>query len=167
MRIKVKLSSTSIREAKKKVEDYRKDLERKTRLLVQTLVDEGFLKAREFVPVDTGVAQSSIIGYVNSDTGKGIIRAGEYCSFIEFGTGVVGASNPHPSAEYLAAMQWAYASGKMIFTTKDGKTGWFYPTKDGEWRFTQGMPSRPFMYDTVQYLLQEYKRIAKEVFKDG
>lgn len=164
MRIKLKLSSSSIRNAQQKVEEYRRELEEKTKLLVSELVKEGFLKARALVPVDTGVAQSSIIGYVDGDTGTGIIRAGGYCSFIEFGTGVVGRASQHPSPEYLAAMQWAYASGKTIFTTKDGKTGWFYPTKDGEWRFTEGMPSRPFMYNTVQYLKHEYKRIAKEVF---
>lgn len=165
MRIKVRLSLDSINDAKKKVEKYRRELDTNCKALVQHLVNEGLIKAQELVPVDTGVAQSSIIGYVDEDTGSGIIRAGGYCSFIEFRTGVVGLNSPHPSPEYLAAMQWAYASGKTIFTTKDGKTGWFYPTKDGGWRFTQGIPSRPFMYETVQYLKAEYKRIRNEVFK--
>jgi len=29
------------------------------------------------------------------------------------------------------------------------------------------MPSRPFMYETAQYLRKEAQKIASEVFKDG
>lgn len=119
------------------------------------------------VPVDTGVAQASIIGYIDEAEGIGVISAGGYCKYIEFGTGVRGRDNAHPSAEYKAIMQWAYNSGATIFTTEDGREGWYYPADDGTWRFTEGMPSRPFMYETAQYLRREAHRIAREVISGG
>ena len=51
-----------------------------------------------------------------------------------------------------------------IFTTQDGRVGWIYPTDDGGFRFTEGMQSRPFMYETALELQREFPRIAKEVF---
>jgi hypothetical protein len=62
-------------------------------------------------------------------------------------------------------MSWAYGSGGTIFTTKDGRTGWYYPADDGTYKFTEGMPSRPFMYETVQYLKKQCSRVAKEAFR--
>lgn len=157
----------SIDAAIKELEKRKRAIHKHAEELTQLLTNLGVEKARDLVPVDTGVAQSSIIGYIDDAEGIGIIRAGGYCKYIEFGTGVRGRESPHPSAEYKAIMQWAYNSGATIFTTKDGKEGWYYPVGDGTWRFTEGMPSRPFMYETAQYLRKEAQKIASEVFKDG
>lgn len=157
----------SIDAAIKELEKRKRAIHKQAEELTQLLTNLGVEKARDLVPVDTGVAQSSIIGYIDDAEGIGIIRAGGYCKYIEFGTGVRGRESPHPSAEYKAIMQWAYNSGATIFTTKNGKEGWYYPVGDGTWRFTEGMPSRPFLYETAQYLRKEAKRLAREVFKDG
>lgn len=157
----------SIDAAIKELEKRKRAIHKHAEELTQLLTNLGVEKARDLVPVDTGVAQSSIIGYIDDAEGIGIIRAGGYCKYIEFGTGVRGRESPHPSAEYKAIMQWAYNSGATIFTTKNGKEGWYYPVGDGTWRFTEGMPSRPFLYETAQYLRKEAKRLAREVFKDG
>lgn len=157
----------SIDAAIKELEKRKREIHKCAEELTRLLTNLGVEKARDLVPVDTGVAQSSIIGYIDDAEGIGIIRAGGYCKYIEFGTGVRGRESPHPSAEYKAIMQWAYNSGATIFTTKNGKEGWYYPVGDGTWRFTEGMPSRPFLYETAQYLRKEAKRLAKEVFKDG
>lgn len=161
------LDPKSIDDAIKELEKYQESLDEKAESLVRLLTNLGIEKARELVPVDTGVAQASIIGYVDDAEGIGIIKAGGYCKYIEFGTGVRGRESKHPSPEYLAIMQWAYNSGATIFTTKDGREGWYYPVGDGTWRFTEGMSSRPFMYETAQYLKKEAKRLAKEVFENG
>ena len=161
------LDPNSIQEAIDKLEKKKKTIDQKAESLVRLLTQLGLEKARDIIPIDTGVAQASIIGYVDESEGVGIIRAGGYCKYIEFGTGVKGSSNKHPSAEYMAIMGWAYNVGATIFTTKDGREGWYYPADDGTWKFTQGIPSRPFMYETAQYLKKEAKRLAKEIFKDG
>ena len=166
MKIKVNpLDPDSIDEAIAEIERYETFVAEKAQELVRLLKELGVEKAKELVPVDTGVAQASIIGYMGED--KGIIQAGGYCKYIEFGTGVRGLGSQHPSPEYLAIMQWAYNSGATIFTTKDGREGWYYPADDGSWRFTEGMPSRPFMFETAQYLKSEAARLAKEAFING
>ena len=166
MKIKVNpLDPDSIDEAIAEIERYETFVAEKAQELVRLLKELGVEKAKELVPVDTGVAQASIIGYMDED--KGIIQAGGYCKYIEFGTGVRGLGSQHPSPEYLAIMQWAYNSGATIFTTKDGREGWYYPADDGSWRFTEGMPSRPFMFETAQYLKREAARLAKEAFING
>jgi hypothetical protein len=88
----------------------------------------------------------------------------DHVAFVEFGTGVVGQNSPHKNGEYLSKAAWNYASGTKIFTTKDGRVGWIYPTDDGGFRFTEGVKSRPFMYETALELQREFPRIAKEVF---
>ena len=166
MKIKVNpLDPDSIDEAIAEIERYETFVAEKAQEFVRLLKELGVEKAKELVPVDTGVAQASIIGYM--DENKGIIQAGGYCKYIEFGTGVRGLGSQHPSPEYLAIMQWAYNSGATIFTTKDGREGWYYPADDGSWRFTEGMPSRPFMFETAKYLKSEATRLAKEAFING
>ena len=131
----------------------------------------GVKTAQAKVPVRTGQAQASIVGYVFDN--HGFVKAGGYCAFIEFGTGArggnfsVASGDIHPSKEWIALMGWVYGSGGTIFTTKDGRTGWYYPVDEArtQWRFTEGMPSRPFMFETAKILKEEVPKLAKEVFK--
>jgi HK97 gp10 family phage protein len=144
---------------------YKDSLGDKCNDIVRELMSIGVDNAKVLCPVDTGEARDSITGYVDESSRTATIIAGSHCIYIEFGTGVVGAGSSHPSAEWIAFMSWAYGSGGTIFTTKDGRTGWYYPADDGTWKFTEGMPSRPFMYETVQYLKRQCSRVAKEAFK--
>lgn len=101
----------------------------------------------------------------NPATKKGalILKGGEGADnvgfFVEFGTGVVGLSHQHPEA-YKAG--WGYDD------YGHGEKGWWYPTdeqdpnpykkvdSEGQLRaWTKGMPSRPFMYDTMVWLRQQ------------
>lgn len=164
MKIKVNIfDPDSIEDAINELEESKDELHKKVDDFIEELTIAGLIKATELIPVDTGEAQNSIDAYIDEETGHGIIKAGGYCKFIEFGTGVIGKKDHHPSPEYMAIMKWAYGVGATIHTTEEGKTGWFYPDDDGNWRFTEGMPSRPFMYDTAQFL----KREAIRMIKDG
>lgn len=149
------------------LEAYKKSLEDKCNEIVLQLEEMGIKHAKALCPVDKGEARDSIIGYMDETEHTATIIAGSHCIYIEFGTGVVGGTSPHPSPEWLAFMSWAYGSGGTIFTTADGRTGWYYPADDGTWRFTEGMPARPFMYETVQYLKKQRLKVAKGIFKDG
>lgn len=171
------LSTSSIDEAIRRLEGYEKSLEQKTQEFISRMVGEGKMKAIELVPVNTGVAMNSIAGYI--ENGRGIIWAGGYCAYIEFGTGLRGGNlnggtmgsasiaDRHPDLEWIRMMNWVYGSGGKIFTTKDGRVGWYYPVGDGTFRFTEGMPSRPFMYETMKYLKSEASRLMKEIFANG
>lgn len=158
-----------LKNAIKELKAYKKKVETNTRLLVQRLTDYGAEVARiKIVGLGayySGELLSGVEGYFSPSLNTGFVRVtSDHVAFVEFGTGIVGQSNPHRNGEYLAKASWAYASGRKIFTTKDGRVGWIYPTDDGGFRFTEGMESRPFMYETALELQRTFPRIAKEVF---
>jgi hypothetical protein len=159
----------SVKRAIKELQQYKKDVETKTRLLVQRLTDYGAEIARvKIVSMGayyTGELLSCVDGYYSPSLNAGFVRiTSDHAAFVEFGTGIKGQNSPHRNGEYLARASWSYASGKKIFTTQDGRVGWIYPTDDGGFRFTEGMPSRPFMYETSLELQSNFQRVAKEVF---
>lgn len=167
--IEIRLDPKSIENAIKELEAYKKEVEQKARLLVQRLTDYGAdiarIKIVDMGAVYSGELLSGVDGYFSPLLNAGVVRVtSDHVAFVEFGTGVVGQQSPHTNGEYLSKAAWGYATGQKIFTTKDGKTGWIYPTDDGGFRFTEGMKSRPFMYQTALELQREFPRMAKEVF---
>ena len=153
----------------RRLNEYQKEVEAKTIELAQRLTDLGAeivrIKIVEMGAYYSGELLSGVSGYFSPTLNTGFVRVtSDHAAFVEFGTGVVGQANPHKNGEYLSKASWGYATGSKIFTTKDGKTGWIYPTDDGGFRFTEGMPSRPFMYETAKELESRYKQIAREVF---
>ena len=153
----------------RRLNEYQKEVEAKTIELAQRLTDLGAeivrIKITEMDAVDTGELLSGVGGYFDPVLNMGYIQVtSDHAAFVEFGTGVALGNTLHPSAEYLAKVSWAYGSGEHIFTTKDGKIGWIYKTDDGKFRFTEGMSSRPFMYETAQELGKRFEQIAREVF---
>ena len=167
--ISVKLDPQEIANAIEEIRGYQKEVEQKARLLVEKLVDEGANLARVKIvnmgAFDSGDLLSGVGGYFSPLLNAGFVRVtSDHAAFVEFGTGVIGQSNPHQNGEYLARASWGYATGPKIFTTKDGRVGWIYPTDDGGFRFTEGMKSRPFLYETALELQRIFPRMAKEVF---
>lgn len=165
--IKMKLDPQSIAEAIEEIERYKADLERRVRLLLKRLTDEGVQIAKAKV-VEHGIIHdaeltNSINGYVSVALGAGFIRVNdEHAVFFEFGTGPKGASNPHPLGGKYKSEGW--------FTKADGKPmdelyGW-KPLGDDKnvYFFTEGQKAKPFMYETAQKLRDEFPRIVKEVF---
>ena len=167
--IRVELSPKGVASAIKELEAYKKEVETKAKLLVQRLTDMGAdlvrVKIVSMGAYYSGELLSGVSGYYSPALNAGFVKVtSDHVAFVEFGTGVVGQSATHPNAEYLAKAAWGYATGPKIFTTKDGRVGWIYPTDDGGYRFTEGMASRPFMYETALELQREFPRIAREVF---
>ena len=167
--IRARLDPVSIAAAITEIQEYQKEVEQKVRLLIQRLTDEGANLARVKIvglgAVDEGELLSGVDGYYSPALNVGFVRvSSDHVAFVEFGTGVIGAASPHKNGEYLAKAAWGYATGPKIFTTKDGRVGWIYPTDDGSFRFTEGMRARPFMYETALELQHQFPKIAKEVF---
>ena len=167
--IAVKLDPQGVADAIKEIMQYQKDVENKVRLLIQRLTDLGAEIARiKIVSMGayySGELLSGVDGYYSPTLNIGFVRVtSDHVAFVEFGTGVVGQNNPHKNGEYLSIAAWQYAVGPKIFTTKDGRVGWIYPTDDGGFRFTEGMKSRPFMYETALELQKNFPNIVKAVF---
>ena len=162
------LDPKSVDKAIKELNAYKKEVETKTVALAQRLTDLGAeivrMKIVSMGAYDSGELLSGVDGYFSPSLNAGFIRVtSDHVAFVEFGTGVVG-DGTYTNGEYLSKASWGYATGSKIFTTQDGRVGWIYPTDDGGFRFTEGMKSRPFMYETALELERQYMQIAKEVF---
>lgn len=168
--LKADLSISSIRNLQKELEKYRDSLTYKCRLLAEKLSERGVEIARvqiaDLDAIFTGELIQSLHSEYKGSTPYGAIFAiltdSDHAAFVEFGTGPIGQENPYPY-ELPEGVSWQYASGKTIRQLADGRYGWFYP-KDGQWYFTEGMPARPFMYETSLELQKIVVEVAKEVF---
>jgi len=93
----------------------------------------------------------------------GQILGADYIIYVEYGTGVVGASDPNPNAP----VGWDYASGEKIITTKDGKIGWYYFNAEiGRVVFTEGMKPRPFMRPAFEEVIVGLPSTVKVRFEE-
>ena len=150
--INIALSKQNVEKAIKELNKYKKDLLEKIDKILSSLTDMGVNIARakvlEMNINDTGNLLSSIGGYYSPNLKAGFIIVNcEYAVFVEFGTGIVGKQNPY-QGKAMAQVGYKYGGGTKYISTKDGRIGWYYPTDDGTWKFTEGLPSRPFMYET-------------------
>lgn len=162
--IKVKLDPDSIAKAISELQMYKEEVERRVHLLIETLTDRGADIARAKVVEMDALYSGELLGSINSylfafgGNPVGFIRVNaEYGMFVEFGTGIVGKNSTHHPAH--GAFDWEHD------VHAHGEAGWWYPGDDGKAHWTQGQPSRPFMYETAQQLKEEFPKIVKEVFR--
>lgn len=164
----------SIQAAVKALRDYENSLEYKCRLLAETLAKKGVEIAKVQIADLDAIFTSELLQSINSEyvgsvKGGGVwavVAGTDHAAFVEFGTGVVGKQSPY-KGNLPEGVDWQYASGKTIRQLADGRYGWFYPADDGKWYFTEGMPSRPFMYLTAIELRDIVSQTAKVVFGSG
>lgn len=165
-RYKTNLSARGFRNLAKQVREYRKSLTDKCEEFAYRLAEEGVaiaqMKILDFDAVLTGELLNSMnlrAGDIYSNGASYYIYTDcAWAKFVEFGTGVVGSESPHPDTSI---------SGWKYDVNEHGENGWFY-FSDGEWNWTKGMPSRPFMFETGQELrdMSRIAHIAREVFGD-
>ena len=155
---KITVSLGNIGEAIRQVEEYEKKLQQNLKVFLNKLLEDGVEIAKatvvELDAVESVDLYKSLDKLVYVEGEKGIIFTdSKHACFVEFGTGVEGSAEPHPT------QPWAYD------TNGHGKDGWYYfDEKQGRVRYTQGMPSRPFMYYTAKELERRAVEIAREVF---
>ena len=169
---KTDLSRSGIADLRKQLVDYNNNvLQQKVDLLAKRLAEKGVAIAQTNIETYDAIFTGELISSIEARYGgstKGtavfyVVADSRHAVFVEFGTGQLGleGSYPYPFPE---GVEWNYNTGKTIFEIENGQYGWFYPAEDGTWRFTQGMPSRPFMYETAVELMTEIAKTAKEVF---
>lgn len=170
-KITITLSQKSIQDAISQIKAYQNDLAYKCQLLAEKLAERGVEIARLQLADLDAIFTTELISSVHAEY-KGSVKGGgiwavvagtDHAMFVEFGTGIVGKRSPYPG-NLPDGIDWQYASGKTIRQLADGRYGWFYKDDDGQWWFTEGMPSRPFMYYTAQELEKIVVETAREVF---
>ena len=75
---------------------------------------------------------------------------GGHATFVEYGTGIVGANSPHAEAA---------EDGVEYDRNNHGESGWNYP-KDGRFYHTKGQPSRPFMLSARSKIAKRGKTLV-------
>ena len=166
------LSVKGLENLKKQLLDYKNNtLQQKLNIFAKTLSEKGVVIAQANIAGLDAIFTGELISSIHTRKGSGskgtaifyIVADSKHAAFVEFGTGQLGQEGgyPYPFPEGIA---WEYSTGKTIFEIETGQYGWFYPGDDGKWYFTQGMPSRPFMYETSLELMQIIKETALEVF---
>lgn len=161
---KANLSARSFRQLARNIRDYRKSLQDKCEEFAYRMAEEGVAIAQLKILGFDAVMTGELLDSMNLEAGDIVSNGATYyvytdcdwASFVEFGTGVIGSENPHPET---GLANWKYD------VNNHGESGWWY-FNDGEWHWTKGMPSRPFMYETGQELrdMSVILNIAKDVF---
>lgn len=178
-RIKGELSVKGIRDIQKQLEDYKHNVIIRTRALAEALATKGVPIAKARISTMDAIFEGELINSISADllANKSygavfVVKAdSEHAAFVEFGTGQMGAEMPYPYP-LPDGLDWRPTPDdkggwhNKIFQIDEGEYGWLF-YKNGEWWFTQGMPSRPFMYETGWELSQIklVEQTAREVFR--
>lgn len=111
---------------------------------VEELTQIGYEYMLSIVKFDTGELANSITWEYDVSTNIGrIIVGSDYAIFVEYGTGIVGANNPHPQP----APGWTYDKNSH------GEAGWSYwDDKQQCFRWTKGQAATAFVYRTMEYM---------------
>jgi hypothetical protein len=187
--ISLELSPKSISQAIREVKAFRDELRAKCLELVRALSEEGVKIAKMQVismdAVDTGELEHSIDAVFFPQERCGIIYADcPYAVYVEYGTGVVGAANPHPGigegnlggvysiggknndkTHVHMGYGRSFSSDEETGETKstNSSMGWVYKDRNGRFFFTRGYPSRPFLYNTLRWLEEHAPDRASEI----
>ncbi len=164
------LSAKGIRNLRNELQKYKTDilplkLEMLSKRLAESGVDFAKIRIKTLNAEFTGELLNSIHAERTGNAAFVIVADSKHAAYVEFGTGQLGMEAPYPG-KLPDGVDWNYNTGKTIFEISPGNYGWFFPMSDGTWRFTQGMPSRPFMYETWLELYSKVEKIAKEVFNN-
>lgn len=157
-KISLKLNGESISKALKDIQAYQKKVESAGQNLTKRLTEQGVSLAQQnasYMNVyDSGELVNGIDSEYQGEKGY-VVSNAKHSAFCEFGTGVVGKNDPHPNP----ADGWTYD------VNEHGELGWWYYDRYGNRRWTKGMPSRPYMYDTARMLRNMIIPMAKEELK--
>lgn len=157
-RIKLSLNPEDINRALENAEAYQKKVKNAGDKITNALTEQGVSLAQQNAAYMNIYDSGELVNGITSkyDKDKGYIYSGAaHSAFCEFGTGVVGQGSPHPDP----IDGWEYD------VNEHGEEGWWYYDENGNRRWTKGMPSRPYMYDTARMLRNMTPKIAKEVMK--
>lgn len=169
-KITVELTESGIDKAIKELEEYKKDIKRKTSLLqdriakrIEEEADKGFASAVVDDFVRGGYQKPDVtVNYTTQGDISVIVAQGEDAVWVEFGAGVYHngnlGSSPHPRGSELGMTIGGYGQGK-------GKQrSWGFKDADGTLHVTRGTPAQMPLEKAVLSVLDELPQMAKEVF---
>lgn len=174
-RIKIELGHDSVQNAITKLQNLKKDLGKLQEEIPKELAKQTSDKIKKFYMSSSTTGESPGFGVTQKGTMFSAYITGPSVTYEEFGTGDVGAKNPHPNkGEYGLR---PYNSGPTIRSTEkltpeyqaekglENGLYWTYK-KNGEKVYTQGIPAGRFMYNASIWLKDNHKKIVKQKVDD-
>ena len=161
MVIDIDLNTKSIDAAIRKVEKYKRWVDRKTQELVKRLAEVGLEEARvRFSGAEYSGENDVEVTVEPIADGFKIVATGQAVFFIEFGAGVYyNGTEPYPEPRPKGISNIGeYGDGK------GKRKAWGFYDESGELVITHGTPAAMPMLHASRTMQQEVERIAKEVF---
>ena len=157
--ISVQLSEQGIDRLIKKLDEYERWLQRKTREFVDRLADRGCHLSQIYFSSATydGVNDVKVHVEKQGENAAAVVAVGNATLFIEFGAGyMMGYGHPEPQGYGPGT----YPGQKHAFDPN----GWYFKDSSGNTVHSFGNPPAAPMYVTVKDLEMELEKIAREVF---
>lgn len=167
-KIVFKLSPQSIQNAIDELEKYKDTFLNKNEIFVQRLCEVGIPVVRENISSSTGDSDKNYNTYIQVNSYQGyseakLIVEGRELLFIEFGAGIhyngSAGSSPHPKGNEFGYTIGSYGKGL------GKKDHWYYTTGTGENIKSFGTKATMPVYKASQTMIQQIRKIAKEVFE--
>ena len=165
--IKMELSHKSIQDAIKQLRAYQKSLVSKNEEFVRRLTELGVPVIDQNIATAQGDSDKNHNTYIKVNSFGDFSQATLVCEgidllFIEFGAGIryntPAGTSPHPKGQELGYTIGSYGQGK-------GKNdSWTYIADSGEWVRSYGTEATMPVYKASVEIMQNIKKIAKEVF---
>lgn len=165
--IKGNLSTSSIQNMIKQVEQYRDSIVSKNELFVRRLAEIGIPVIDQRILAAQGDSDKSHNTYIRlnsfgSYSQAVLVAEGKDLLFIEFGAGIhyngAAGSSPHPKGQEYGYTIGSYGKGK------GANDFWFYTADTGESVMSHGTEATMPVYSASVEIIQNIRRIAKEVF---
>ena len=148
-----------MKHAKQKIKEYRDALNKGVNISIKKATETMYNKIIE------NCSENNLGNYIggihweyneNKNIGRIWADANDEFGFIiilnEFGTGLKQGG----SYNYVYAKEHGYT----INMSGKGEKGWAFPTKDGEFKWTHGIPSKLMFYNALQDMKNEFKGIV-------
>ena len=166
-KISISLSQKSIQNAINEVRKYQRELIDKNEVFVRRLAELGIPIIDQNIADAEGDSDKNHntyikINYFGSYSEAKLVVEGSDLLFIEFGAGVhyngSAGTSPHPKGEEFGYTIGSYGKGQ------GSKDFWFYYADTGEAVMSHGTESTMPVYKASVEIVQNIRRIAKEVF---
>lgn len=156
--MEVTLSTVSIQNAIKKLNKLESDLKQTNQKIIEdmaTFTENEVDKNLRLTFYKDG--NEDAYAFKEIGDGEAIVgMRGSQVLYDEFGTGIIGAQNPHPEKGKYGLN--SYASGSKI----NPNTMYWKYYKDGKFHTTQGIPAGMQVYNAKNALLKRSKEITRE-----
>lgn len=176
--VNVKLSTQSIKELIKKLENFQGELKQAEEQIVEELADLGLQEIQDNYASTPFKDGNEDVSFFSKGTGKKktIGVTGSQVLYNEFGTGTEGQNSPHPEKGNFGLNP--YNSGNTIRkNNKEDSTasklgipngGMYWTYRTGNIKvYTQGIPAGMQVYKAAKKMQKEKYKICKKVVGDA